>query len=138
MIIEVKNFSNKALKDIMIENFYKKIVLQTINTTPATEFTNEAIRKIRSEIKDFFTALHKQSVIMKNLGYVISAYFDRNSLISFDDIMETVSIYNNFIFIFKSNKNKIKFFPVYCTKYKRFIIFDSLIFLFSKIESTNF
>ena len=97
MIIEVKNFSNKALKDIMIENFYKKIVLTSINNTAAGDFTNEVIRKIRTEIKDFFAELHQQSLIMKNLGYVISCYFDKNSLISFDDIMETVTIYNNFL-----------------------------------------
>ncbi len=96
MIIEVKNFSNKALKDIMIECFYKKIVLATINNTSAADFTNEAIRKIRTEIKEFFAELQKQSLIMKNFGYVISSYFDKNSLISFDDIMETVTIYKNF------------------------------------------
>jgi predicted ribosome quality control (RQC) complex YloA/Tae2 family protein len=92
MIIEIKNFSNKALKDVMIENLYKRIVLQIINNTPASDCTNDAIRKIRNEIKEFFSELNKQSSVMKNLGYVICAYFDKNSLISFDDIMETVTI----------------------------------------------
>lgn len=92
MIIEIKNFSNKALKDIMIENFYKTIVLQIINNTAAGEFNNEAIRKIRNAIKEFFCELTKQSLVMKNLGFVISAFFDKNSLISFDDIMETVTV----------------------------------------------
>jgi len=92
MIIEIKNFSNKALKDVMIENLYKRIVLQIINKTPAADFTNDSIRKIRNEIKEFFSELNKQSSVMKNLGYVICSYFDKNSLISFDDIMETVTI----------------------------------------------
>jgi len=98
MITEIKNFSNKTLKDIMIEKLYKKIVLQSINNIQINEISNDSIRKIRNELKEFFIELHNQSLIMKNLGLVISAYFDKNSLISFDDIMETVRIKNFFYF----------------------------------------
>lgn len=91
MINEIKNFSNKTLKEIMIEKLYKQIVLQSINAVPANDLNNENIRKIRNEIKDFFIELNQQSQIMKNLGDVISVYFDKNTFLTFDDIMETVS-----------------------------------------------
>jgi len=94
MITEIKNFSNKTLKDVMMERLYKKIVLQSINSIQINEISNEIIFKLRNEIKEFFIELHNQSLIMKNLGLVISAYFDKNSLVGFDDIMETVSIKN--------------------------------------------
>lgn len=93
MINEIKNFSNKTLKEIMIEKLYKKIVLQNINSINTNEqLSNETIRKIRNEIKDFFFQLNKQSLLMKNLGNIISWEFDKNNLICFDDIMETVYI----------------------------------------------
>jgi len=93
MINEIKNFSNKTLKEIMIEKLYKKIVLQNINTiNPNEQLSNESIRKIRNEIKDFFSELSKKSLLMKNLGNLVSWEFDKNNLICFDDIMETVYI----------------------------------------------
>lgn len=91
MINEIKNFSNKTLKDVMIEKLYKKIIIGKINTIKITEFSNsENYKSIRNDIKDFFTELIKQTKIMKNLGQVINTFFDKSSLISFDDIMETV------------------------------------------------
>jgi hypothetical protein len=65
MITEIKNFSNKTLKDVMMERLYKKIVLQSINSIQINEISNEIIFKLRNEIKEFFIELHNQSLIMK-------------------------------------------------------------------------
>lgn len=100
MITEIKNFSNKTLKDIMIERLYKKIVLQMINNINLNDLNvnfNEAIRKIRNELKDFFSELHSQTKIMKNLGDTLCDFFDKNNLVSFDDIMEKVNFKNKLI-----------------------------------------
>ncbi len=91
MITEIKNFSNKSLKEIMIERLYKKIVIQTINNANVNDINNDFIRKIRTEIKEFFIELYDKSKLMKNLGNTLCNYFDKNSLNTFDDIMETVS-----------------------------------------------
>jgi len=101
MITEIKNFSNKTLKDVMIEKLYKKIIIAKINNIKIADFSksnensnsnsNENFKSIRLEINEFFLDLIKQAKIMKNLGEVIHIYFDKISLVNFDDIMETVN-----------------------------------------------
>jgi hypothetical protein len=98
MITEIKNFSNKTLKEIMIEKLYKKIIIGKINNIKIADFSNsnsnsnsnENYKNIRLELNEFFFDLLKQTKIMKNLGQVIHTYFDKISLVSYDDIMETV------------------------------------------------
>ena len=55
----MKNFSNKLLKDLMIEKFFKKIVQVSINQIPQLDMITENIQKVRKEIKDFFSELEK-------------------------------------------------------------------------------
>lgn len=91
MITEIKNFSNKTLKDVMIEKLYKKIIIGKVNNIKIAEFTLENFKTIRNELNEFFNELIKQTKIMKNLGNLIHVFFDKISLNSFDDIMETVN-----------------------------------------------
>ena len=100
MITEIKNFSNKTLKDVMIEKLYKKIIIAKMNNIKMNEFTNENFKLMRSDLNDFFMELIKQTKIMKNLGEIINTFFDKTSLVSFDDIMETVNKQINFFIKF--------------------------------------
>jgi hypothetical protein len=90
LITEVRNFSNKILKDLMIEKFLKKIIGTSINKINPIDLIQENISKIRKDIKEFMSELEWWTRILENLGKLISTHFDRNNFVSYDEIMETV------------------------------------------------
>jgi hypothetical protein len=91
LVKEVKTYSNNVLKDLMIEKLLKKIIQGLINTINHLDMTSETILRIRKDLKDFFTELSKWTWILKNLGAMIKSDYDKNHLIVYDEIMETVN-----------------------------------------------
>jgi hypothetical protein len=77
----------------MIERLFKKIIQGYINTINQIDLTTETILKIRKELKEFFSELTKWAAILKNLGVIIQADYDRNHLVIYDEIMETVRLF---------------------------------------------
>jgi hypothetical protein len=92
MITEIKTYSNKLLKDLMIEKFFKKIVQGQINTINQLDWISENVYKTRAEIKIFFGELSEWSEVMLNLGEVLKRDYDRESLNSYDEIMSLVRL----------------------------------------------
>jgi hypothetical protein len=92
MITEIKTYSNKLLKDLMIEKFFKKIVQGQINTINQLDWISENVYKTRAEIKFFFEELSEWSEVMLNLGEVLKRDYDRESLNSYDEIMSLVRL----------------------------------------------
>jgi hypothetical protein len=90
LINEIKVYSNKVLKDLMIEKFFKKQIQNTINPINTIDLISDNIVKIRRDLKEFFLDLKKWTIVIKNLGDVLHTVYDRNNLVVYDDIMETV------------------------------------------------
>jgi hypothetical protein len=67
LVGEIKDFSNKVLKELMIETFLNKIIRQNINVIPLNEFNYNNICKIRQELNNFFDTLDNFSDIFYNL-----------------------------------------------------------------------
>jgi hypothetical protein len=88
--LEVKAYSTNVLKDLLVNNFLKKITIGYINKINHIDLTTETIIKVRREVKDFFTDLEKWIIVLRNLGQVIRSEYDRNHLVVYDEIMETV------------------------------------------------
>lgn len=74
----------------MIEKFFKKVIQGFINPINLLDMITENILKVRKEIKDFFIELEKWTNIMKNFNRVIETEYDKNNLVIYDDIMDTV------------------------------------------------
>jgi hypothetical protein len=92
LINEIKTYSNKLLKDLMIEKFFKKIVQGQINTINQLDWISENVYKTRAEIKIFFGELIEWSEVMLNLGDQLKKNHDRETLISYDEIMSLVRL----------------------------------------------
>ena len=93
LVIEIKNFSNKVLKELMIETFLNKIIRQNINVIPLNEFNYNNICKIRKELNNFFDTLDNFSDIFDNLGQLLKNSYDKKNFVLYENIMEVVSIY---------------------------------------------
>ena len=93
LVTEIKNFSNKVLKELMIENFLNKIIRQNINMIPLNEFNYNNISKIRKDLNNFFETLDNFSDIFDNLGKLLKNSYDKKNFILYENIMEVVSIF---------------------------------------------
>ena len=93
LVTEIKNFSNKVLKELMIETFLNKIIKQNINTIPLNEFNYNNISKIRKELNNFFETLDNFSDIFDNLGKLLKNSYDKKNFVLYENIMEVVSIF---------------------------------------------
>ena len=92
LVSEIKDFSNKVLKELMIETFLNKIIRQNINNIPLNEFNYNNICKIRKELNNFFDTLDNFSDIFDNLGKLLKNSYDKKNLVLYEKIMEVVSI----------------------------------------------
>ena len=93
LVGEIKDFSNKVLKELMIETFLNKIIRQNINTIPLNEFNYSNITKIRKELNNFFETLDNFSDIFDNLGKLLKNSYDKKNFVLYENIMEVVSIF---------------------------------------------
>ena len=93
LVGEIKNFSNKVLKELMIETFLNKIIKQNINTIPLNEFNYNNISKIRKELNTFFETLDNFSDIFDNLGKLLKNSYDKKNFVLYENIMEVVSLF---------------------------------------------
>ena len=93
LVTEIKNFSNKVLKELMIETFLNNIIKQNINTIPLNEFNYNNITKIRKELNNFFETLDNFSDIFDNLGKLLKNSYDKKDFVLYENIMEVVSIF---------------------------------------------
>lgn len=92
LVSEIKDFSNKVLKELMIETFLNKIIRQNINNISLNEFNYNNICKIRKELNNFFDTLDNFSDIFDNLGKLLKNSYDKKNLVLYEKIMEVVSI----------------------------------------------
>ena len=93
LVGEIKNFSNKVLKELMIETFLNKIIKQNINTIPLNEFNYNNISRIRKELNNFFETLDNFSDIFDNLGRLLKNSYDKKNFVLYENIMEVVSLF---------------------------------------------
>ena len=93
LVGEIKDFSNKVLKELMIETFLNKIIRQNINTIPLNEFNYNNISKIRKELNNFFETLDNFSDIFDNLGRLLKNSYDKKNFVLYENIMEVVSLF---------------------------------------------
>ena len=93
LVGEIKDFSNKVLKELMIETFLNKIIRQNINTIPLNEFNYNNITKIRKELNNFSETLDNFSDIFDNLGKLLKNSYDKKNFVLYENIMEVVSIF---------------------------------------------
>ena len=93
LVTEIKDLSNKILKDLMIENFLNKIIRQYINVISLNEMNYNNIYKIRKELNNFFDTLDNYSDIFDNLGNLLKNSYDKKNFVLYENIMEIVSIY---------------------------------------------
>jgi hypothetical protein len=106
LVGEIKDLSNKVLKEIMIENFLNKIIRQNINLIPLNEMNYQNIIKIRKELNNFFDTLDNYSDIFENLGKLLKHSYDKKNFVLYENIMEVVSIiFNNLNMYFIIRKN---------------------------------
>ena len=94
LVTEIKDYSNKVLKEIMIETFLNKIIRQNINSIALNEFNYNNICKIRKELNIFFDTLDNFSDIFEHLGRVLKNSYDKKNFVLYEHIMEVVSIYH--------------------------------------------
>ena len=102
LVGEIKDLSNKILKELMIENFLNKIIRQNINLIPLNEMNYNNIIKIRKELNNFFDTLDNYSDIFENLGKLLKNSYDKKNFVLYKNIMEVVSnnIYINIYFLY--------------------------------------
>ena len=93
LVTEIKDLSNKILKDLMIENFLNKIIRQYINVISLNDMNYNNICKIRKELNNFFETLDNYSDIFDNLGNLLKNSYDKKNFVLYENIMEIVSIY---------------------------------------------
>ena len=91
LVGEIKDLSNKILKELMIENFLNKIIRQNINLIPLNEMNYNNIIKIRKELNIFFDTLDNYSDIFENLGKLLKNSYDKKNFVLYENIMEVVS-----------------------------------------------
>ena len=94
LVTEIKDYSNKVLKEIMIETFLNKIIRQDINSIALNEFNYNNICKIRKELNNFFDTLDNFSDIFEHLGRVLKNSYDKKNFVLYEHIMEVVSLYH--------------------------------------------
>ena len=115
LVGEIKDLSNKILKELMIENFLNKIIIKYINTIPLNEMDYNNISKIRKELNNFFDILDNYSDIFENLGKLLKNSYDKKNFVLYENIMEVVSIiiFINLIYIFINNRKNYRILILY-------------------------
>ena len=93
LVGEIKDFSNKILKELIIETFLNKIIRQNINNIPLNEFNYNNISKIRKELTNFFDTLDNFCDIFDNLGKLLKNSYDKKNFVLYENIMEVVSLF---------------------------------------------
>ena len=88
LLDEVKNFSNKVLKEMLNEAFFKKIVSTNINSINIIDMVGQNISNIRRELKEFFTNLSKWTFILDNLGSLLNNSLSKKDLVLYEELME--------------------------------------------------
>ncbi len=88
LLDEVKNFSNKILKDLMSETFFKNIISTLINSVNPIDLVGDNIISIRKELKLFFASLSKWTSIIKNLGDQLNKSLSRKDLVLYEELLE--------------------------------------------------
>ena len=115
LVGEIKDLSNKILKELMIENFLNKIIIQYINTISLNEMDYNNISKIRKELNNFFDTLDNYSDIFENLGKLLKNSYDKKNFVLYESIMEVVSIiiFINLIYNFINNRKNYRILILY-------------------------
>ena len=114
----IKDFSNKILKNLMVEIFLNKIIRNFINKINTLDLFYENIIKIRKELTNFFNNLQNYKEILNNLNEILKNNFNKENLIIYENNMKIEDLNNiNNLFIQK--------------------IFDSFKQIFTKIQNNN-
>ena len=90
LVTEIKNFSNKVLKELMVDNFLAKLIIGSINTTNDINDIDN-ITKIRNILSQFFINLENYSLVFENLGSLLKSSYDKKRFVLYENIMEIVS-----------------------------------------------
>ncbi|MCQ2816016.1 MAG: hypothetical protein MJ252_02010 [archaeon] len=91
LVLEIKNFSNKILKELMVETFLQKIVKKDINTISPLDMIYENILRIRKILSEFFLSLENYFHVFNDLGALLKSRYDKKNFILFEKIMQVVS-----------------------------------------------
>ena len=92
LVNEIKNFSNKILKELMVDTFLTKIIRGNINNVQDLNDLGN-IMKIRSLLTNFFINLEYYSSIFENLGKLLKSSYDKKQFVLYENLMEIVSLY---------------------------------------------
>ena len=90
LVDEIKDLSNKILKELMVENFLNEIIRQNINPINLNDMNYNNIFKIRKALNNFFDTLDNYSDIFDNLGKLLKNSYDKKDFVLYEDIMEVV------------------------------------------------
>ena len=88
LLDEVKSFSNKVLKDLFIETFFKQIISNKINNIKNIDLVGENVFVIRKDMKEFFANLSKWTDIINNLGTTLNNSLSKKDLVLYEELME--------------------------------------------------
>ena len=103
LLDEVKSFSNKVLKDLFIETFFKQIISNQINNIKNIDLVGENVFTIRKELKEFFANLSKWTDIINNLGTTLNNSLSKKDLVLYEELMEADGLKGNFLIYLKIN-----------------------------------
>ena len=92
LVNEIKNFSNKILKELMVDTFLTKIIRGNINNVQDLNDLGN-IMKIRNLLTNFFINLEYYSSIFENLGKLLKSSYDKKQFVLYENLMEIVSLY---------------------------------------------
>ena len=90
LVDEIKDLSNKILKELMVENFLNEIIRQNINPINLNNMNYNNIVKIRKALNNFFDTLDNYSDIFDNLGKLLKNSYDKKNFVLYENIMEVV------------------------------------------------
>jgi hypothetical protein len=90
LVDEIKDLSNKILKELMVENFLNEIIRQNINPINLNDMNYNNIVKIRKALNNFFDTLDNYSDIFDNLGKLLKNSYDKKNFVLYENIMEVV------------------------------------------------
>ena len=92
LVNEIKNITNKSLKELMIEKFLNTIIKEVINTINPLDLIYENIVKIRKELNEFFALLEDFNSVYNNLGKLLKTTYDKTNFVLYESIMKLVSL----------------------------------------------
>lgn len=92
LVNEIKNYSNKILKELMVDTFLTKIIRENINNIQDLNDL-ENIMRARNLLTNFFINLENFSTIFENLGKLLKTSYDKKQFVLYENLMEIVSLY---------------------------------------------